>query len=630
MLSSSWLRVEVALSDPGFDRTDPVGMMKSDPALLFYITERILESDGHLPDDARADPRVEHPHGADLPAQFTLGQEFLVAWTYPWLARGAPLHVFAQRLMAFTSSLVFVGVFLFVAACTGRPGWALFAALLAALLPANYRTIGFVLVREDLSLPLFALHAGLAAWATRATRWGTAAAALAGVMLALALATWHAMTFVFALEVGALALLAICWDQNPLATRRGWLVLAPVATAGVLVPALAANGLLTSLPMLLALALGALAWTASRRPLGPAARTAVLVGTTGALWLIVFAAASAGWGHGGELSHVYEVVLAKLRHLGQPPADPRGVPFDARLLWQGPFQTLSLGWGMRLLAFSVPVGLFGIVAVLTRAGGRTHSDAAGGTAESHPSPAPPARARGDAAATALALFTLLSLPAAWMIARTVVLPGLALPTLAALALARRPTRPAAAIAGVALAAQALVFVPFLSSHELSWYKPPGKAEELQALLTKLPDLVPPDEPICSDFVNSTSILAHTRHPIVLQPKYETDRSRRDAEAFLTTFFEGTPADLATLLRERFRCRYLLVDRYELGYVSPWVAGVPAGRAPQEGSCAAILLSQDREVLEGVPELELVYRSPTTILQSNGRPYDLFRVYRVRE
>jgi hypothetical protein len=43
-----------------------------------------------------------------------------------------------------------------------------------------------------------------------------------------------------------------------------------------------------------------------------------------------------------------------------------------------------------------------------------------------------------------------------------------------------------------------------------------------------------------------------------------------------------------------------------------------------------MLSQDAATLAGVPGFELLYRSPPTILQSNGEPYDLFRLYRLSD
>ena len=57
----SAVRIQTAFSLSTFDPVHPERMLKSDPALLTYITQRILDSSGLPPDDFRADPRVEHP-----------------------------------------------------------------------------------------------------------------------------------------------------------------------------------------------------------------------------------------------------------------------------------------------------------------------------------------------------------------------------------------------------------------------------------------------------------------------------------------------------------------------------------------------------------------------------------------
>jgi len=111
-------------------------------------------------------------------------------------------------------------------------------------------------------------------------------------------------------------------------------------------------------------------------------------------------------------------------------------------------------------------------------------------------------------------------------------------------------------------------------------------------------------------------------PIVLQPKYETDRSRRQAEAFLETFFRGTSADMAELLCARFRCRYLLVDRYVLWELSRTTAGLRADeREPRAGTAAEAFLSSSDESLRAIPGFELVYRGTSVA----GADYRLFRL-----
>jgi hypothetical protein len=291
------------------------------------------------------------------------------------------------------------------------------------------------------------------------------------------------------------------------------------------------------------------------------------------------------WLAPSSYAHVHAVVLAKLVHLGRLPADPNAISFDARLLWQGPFETLApsevLAWCGLPLAL-----LFG--AGLVRLKQRSE--------------------RGSAELLLVAL-ALVSLPAAWMFARLSALLGLFVPGAAVLAVAgaRRPWL-AWSLAGGLLAAQALDFARYLGAHEIEWYPPKAARAELAALVEWVGREVPRDEAIVGDFVNSTALLVHTGNPIVLQPKYETDRSRRAAEAFLTTFFRGSCAELAELLATRFESRYLLVDARMLWDQSRSTAGLePALTAPPPGSAAAALLSADDAVLRAIPEFELVYR-----------------------
>ena len=101
------------------------------------------------------------------------------------------------------------------------------------------------------------------------------------------------------------------------------------------------------------------------------------------------------------------------------------------------------------------------------------------------------------------------------------------------------------------------------------------------------ELVPAGEAVLADFMNSTAILAHTRRAIVLQPKYESRRSRERAELFLETFFDGTPEDLRRVMRDEFRCRYVVFDRFTLGILSRYTAGVPPSQVGFTAGTAAV-------------------------------------------
>ncbi|MSR61305.1 MAG: hypothetical protein EXS08_02495 [Planctomycetes bacterium] len=592
VLWGAWIRAHTALADPNFDAHDARGMLRSDPALLYYLTERILESGGGVPVDFGAETRIQHPFATDVPAEFPLGAEFLVAWAQRYLGGATPLHVTALWVMAGVAALAVVGIFLWACQASGSLAWGALAALLALWTPANYRTIGFLLVGEDLSLTLFALHLGWLAWALRSGR--ARDYLLSGLCVAGALATWHAASFVVTLELGVLLLGSLLAGRSAFALPRSALVLVPPALFGLLVPVLRANGLLVSPAAALSLALLAPEFVRRRRALSPAAGRMLVAGVL-LLTLLGFGALAPS-----SYAHVHQVVWAKLAHLGRFPDDPNAISFDARLLWQGPFETLSWagilawsGWPLTLLLYlAVGLGM--------RRG-----------------------ATGGAERFALGL-ALVALPAAWMFARLSVLVGLFAPVAAALVFARLPRRRLALAGfGALTLAQAGVFAGFVREHRIEWYLPGPARSELVRLVEWVCANVPSDEPIAGDFVNSTALLAHTHNPIVLQPKYETERSRRQAEAFLTTFFQGTSAELAELLRAHFRCRYLLVDRYVLWQLSRLTAGLRADeRAPRAGTAAAAFLAETDEELRAIPGFELLYRGARDVA---GADYRLFRL-----
>jgi len=194
-----------------------------------------------------------------------------------------------------------------------------------------------------------------------------------------------------------------------------------------------------------------------------------------------------------------------------------------------------------------------------------------------------------------------------------------------LAALRREAAATLAACGIVIA-QALLLAGHLRAFASPWYRPAVRQAEIAELVRRVPEVVPEGEAVAADFMNSTAILAHARRPIVFQPKWESRRSRERVIGFLDAFFRGTPEDMRRLLA-RYRCRYLLVDRYTLGilHASRYVAGIPVEHGGwMPGTCAAAFLDPRQDV----PGFRLVYRSPPTIRQSDGSPADFFRLYEV--
>lgn len=663
---SSTVRVQKALRDPGFDAEHPTGILRSDPALLYYFTERILESGGGVPADFRADPRVQYPDRVDLPSMFTIGQEFLVAWAYRMLGGEMPLHLFCVYFFAVVASLTMVGTYGLAWVWTGKVHLACLAAALFTLTTANYRTVGFVLIREDLSFPLYALHLFLAAEVARRARAGTVLAASA--CLVLAAATWHAMGFFLALEVGCVFAWFLRTGQNPLAGRRAFLWFAPVILGGLLVPVLRSKGFLLSAPVLL----GGVLFVAARCPPLQRSPRARVLGSL--LVALAFVLASLGisrlvTGGPGDYGHVFSFVRDKVRFLGRLPEDPTRLAFGSRILWQGPFDTASL-WdllrslliGLLVVASALPLALRGwlgsaavasqglrhgltvaclliwvgaAVLLVQHTGGQLApwilivlvvSPLAAVGLRSEPL---------DPPLLVASLFALASLCTSYLIERTVILPGCLLPALAVAFLARSTRRVpgyvAPVVALVALAAQASVFAgPYFERARIEWYKGEGRKPQLEHLIAWLQDPaceVPVDAAVASDYVNSTAVLAMTRRPILLQPKYETTESRQRAEAFLTAVLAGSPAELAAWM-DAHGCEYFLADRLTL-WGNRYLAGIPESeRIPRAGTPISYCGSASTEQVTALPGFRLLYRTPPEMAASQQNPFgDMYRVYR---
>ncbi len=595
LVVGAWrLRVGMTEGLPIWDPASPVGVMKSDPALLFWFSERIADAGGALPDDLASCTAVQWPEAVDARVEFPQLQPWLAAVTWRWLGGALPLHAWCATLFSLLAALTLVGVHGLARELTGSRALALAATALAFVLPANLRTATHLLLGEDVALPALAFHFWLLARAARVRSAG--AFALAGVPLAIALAAWHATGFFVAIEAGAFLAWWLRHGRNPFALRHSWLLLAAPIVAGLAEPMLRGKLALLSLPLLLGWTLLIAAAVERRKALGGKARVAVAAGTLAALLVLGVVAGQLAGGGAGDYSHVFRLVAAKLRHFGRFPDDPAALPFEVRILWQGPFETTAVGDLFRFLSLALPGALVALALAW-----RTWRPGAAAAVT---------RTEGSAAVHALAFLApalLVALLAAWLIHRTLVLAGVLFPVATVLALAALFRRPApgggtgGATTGATrfglLAAAALL--PLLSAawfptyvrratRENLWHDP-AQAVELRSAIAAIEKVVPRGEPVCCDEVNGTAVLAHARRPILAQPKYEWTAARARLEELRTVATHGTPEELAAWMRAH-RCRWLLLDWLFL-WSTRYQAGIPYSENQMAGDTALALAYQ---------------------------------------
>jgi hypothetical protein len=165
------------------------------------------------------------------------------------------------------------------------------------------------------------------------------------------------------------------------------------------------------------------------------------------------------------------------------------------------------------------------------------------------------------------------------------------------------------VAGLAAAALWLPPLPsfreFLARMPLTnaWYNP-DHVRELRQLLAAIRAHVPPGAPVASDEVNSTAILAHTGHPILVQPKYESAHARARLREYREVATTGTPAELAAYLRRR-EARYLALDWRTL-WSSRYQVGIPYSVNGMRSGTALAQVVHDARSLAG---FELLWKSP---------------------
>lgn len=601
------LRSQLALQDDAFDLVDPRGMLRSDPAELHYLGRRFVEG-GLAPAGLRADPRIAWPDTTDVLREFTVGQELLVALA----ARrtpGTPLHVVATVVSSFLAALCVLGVFALTLEVLRSRRLALLAAATCLVLRASYRTVGFVWMNEDLSLPLLVA----AAWASaRAGRRRTLpAAALAGALAASSAATWHgAGVGLIALALGVAVAALHAHDprralepEAPGELNRahaaspsqllvcGALVFGALATC---VPSSAAKGTAFSAPASLTFATALLLAARPRSPVGRvAAAAAIVVGFALVRRAIV----------GDDLAHVGALLLAKLEHAGTLPLDPLRVAPDVRLMWQGPFEGLSLE-GL-LVELGLPLVVAGLWLTATLA------NAIAGRGSPRP------REVG------VALATVLLLGLSVLAARATAFAALALPVAFAAA-ARAMVRLGAAPFGRAAALglfglQGLLFLGLVSRFEVTWYQERSACAERRAIVAAVAERVPREAPVLTDFLLGPALLADHDRPIVLQPKWETAAARARVHRFLERLFHGTPEEFAQYMRAEARCEWLLLDYRMLVELDAmrYAAGLRRDVDPlRPGTALAALLGP----IEAIPAaFELVLEVPRVGVPAGTAP-----------
>ena len=190
-------------------------------------------------------------------------------------------------------------------------------------------------MREDFALPFFAIHLWLLARTARRPKPATACAL--GLATLAALATWHAMGLILALEGALWVVWTLRRGRSPLEHPLTWLMPATCLAGASSIPVIAERAGWTTPALACLIALWSSGLVTTLR--GDRRRVRVVTLTVLAFLLLLGSLGEAG----AHMAHTSELLLAKLRFLGRLPLDPERLSPTVRLMWQGPFATAGPG-----------------------------------------------------------------------------------------------------------------------------------------------------------------------------------------------------------------------------------------------------------------------------------------------
>lgn len=304
-------------------------------ALMFAV------DDYQDPSRLSSDTWQQHPEGVDAWREYTLLMEPVYGLLYRLAGdQSRPFVEFLLKMVPLIHVLLFFALFGAARlAGAGRLAAVLGVAFYASCTLGFQRLAGSLLLKENFALLMLGGFLAAHAWVWRRPRWPRLA--VAGVMLAATLASWHLSQFLLLVVLAASAYAAVV--KRPVEGGPGLAVPAAyliASAAAGLTPSLWERGFLWSPTIAVLVAWLAAAWLARRRPaLGAGALLGILAG----LAVVLTGLSLLNRVFGGDYNHVLGLLANKVRFGFTKPDDPSLLPFDVRIFWTEPFHSPGLG-----------------------------------------------------------------------------------------------------------------------------------------------------------------------------------------------------------------------------------------------------------------------------------------------
>ena len=574
-----------------FDPKDDLGMYWTENAFHYRYAKMAALGDG-IP---AVDPKMQYPEGMHvLRDEMPMMERFAgFAWRH-FHQPGIPFHVFLARLVCFYSSLIIFPAYLLSARLWRS---ALAGVVTCAFYALTYSFIGPVVlgayVRQDFVLPFLFLATYFFVGAIDSG--GGWRAVVAALVLLFSMASWHLSQFYYLVFLGCVT---VVYFAAP-GARAGIIRTLAVVTAMLFAASwfilpLRSGGLPLSFAMLASYALLIQHAVFRKQVVSSTWRRLIVFGVL-LVALVALAGALPG-GHYGRYSHVYALMIDKIRFLGVKPADPSRLSFESRVMWTSSFRSPGLSVWFGWLGMSWLAGTAGLL-LAVREAWRARATRAGEWVV------------GGVAVLFALLFALI-----W---RMEVFAAFFVCVMAGAVVVRLPSwRERVAALMIVLVLLASDFKK-LKKYYLTSMAP--LASEYRGVIDWLRQNTGPDDPVLALFQFSPVICAYADRPVIVHSKFENQLVREKVEEFYTRLYDPEPAFHAFCTR--YGARYVVYQPAMLLDTSADSLRYMVNRLMVDMNSTAVLMNFAPQALQ---RFELVYQDPShrifRVLEAGETPH----------
>jgi asparagine N-glycosylation enzyme membrane subunit Stt3 len=327
----------------------------SDAALRFHYAEMYSQGT-KIP---TVDKQVLHPEGLRIRTLIHLTMDWVIGNSHRILFPRIPFTDYVKYFVSIFSSLSILLVFLLGKVIWQKKESGLIAAIFYVIGIASFWRITGNYLREEFALPFIFAALFLFTKAIQSNsrnRHQNLLLIFSGLALAIALISWHLTQFFFTVFIIFLIFFFIL--NNNQGSRRLqpakqvtfqdeaqpkgcgylfshlWLFLLPILIVGLIWEPISSKYFVFSFPMIMIVWLWLISIIVQEKYRNTILKKTILALSIIPIYIIIIRIFPKYF---SEYGHVFETIIAKIIHLGQKPANPALLSFDARSIWMGPF-----------------------------------------------------------------------------------------------------------------------------------------------------------------------------------------------------------------------------------------------------------------------------------------------------